>query len=102
MEIRFKRCLLNCQISFLFPFPAICLSKLLKYYSPSSIIYYISSISSLRFLKTLFPIFFSNFLEFFSLLKFPHSYNSTCFSRSRITAEQDCERINSNFGNVQE
>lgn len=65
------------------------------------LLYIISSISSLRFLKTLFHIFFSNFLEFFSLLKFPHSYNSTCFSRGRITAEQDCERINSNFGNVQ-
>lgn len=61
--------------------------------------YIISSISSFF---NFFSYFFIYFLEFFSLLKFPHSYNSTRFSRGRITAEQDCERINSNFGNIQE
>lgn len=62
---------------------------------PSSIYYFF------YFIIALFN-FFLYFLKFFSLLKFPHSYNSTRFSRGRITGEQDCERINSKFGNIQE
>lgn len=77
----------------LFSLPAICLSELLKYYFPFHILFLL--FHHCAFLYHPFFLFFS---LFFSSLKFPHSYNSTRFSRDRIAAEQDCERINSNFG----